>query len=156
MELSAGHRLPEPGRTEVGFMIQRTSFAFSKRTPVTAGASACCNGFGFGQRPRGKLGTRRCRPCSRSRTQAATRSGRTSTFHPDGSIVRVKPDGDPTSKFRLQPHASKSVSSPPDGDCRNFEDEGFKADNDENSMPKGTQRMLSTSWTAWPTTVIPT
>jgi hypothetical protein len=48
----------------------------------------------------------------------------------------VKPDGDPTSKFRPQPHASKSVRSPPDGDYRNFEDEGFKVDNDENPMPK--------------------
>lgn len=51
-------------------------------------------------------------------------------------MVRVKPDGDPTSKFRPQPHASKSVRSPPDGDYRNFEDEGFKVDNDENPMPK--------------------
>jgi hypothetical protein len=62
--------------------------------------------------------------------------------------------------------AGHRLPKPPDGDYRNLEDEGFKVDNDENPMPKWVkdaknphppdQRKLSTSWTAWPTTVIPT
>jgi hypothetical protein len=56
--------------------------------------------------------------------------------HPDGGMVRVKPDGHPGSKFRADPHASKSVRNPPDGDHTKFEQEGFKVDNDGNAHPK--------------------
>ncbi|MDP2605719.1 MAG: RHS repeat-associated core domain-containing protein [Deltaproteobacteria bacterium] len=55
--------------------------------------------------------------------------------HPDGSMVRVKPEGHPGSP-RPHPHASKSVRNPPDGDYKNFDQEGFKVDNDGNAVPK--------------------
>lgn len=46
--------------------------------------------------------------------------------HADGSAVRVKPDGDPTSRIRPQPDVMKTVRYPADGDYRDFGVEAFK------------------------------
>ena len=55
---------------------------------------------------------------------------------PDGGVVRVKPEGDPTSKFRPQPHASKSLRYPYDSKFETFDDEIVKVDNFGNIIPK--------------------
>jgi hypothetical protein len=57
-------------------------------------------------------------------------------IHPDGSMVRAKPLGDPTNLRRWWPHSSKSFRIPPDGDYWDFDQEGFKADNYGNALPK--------------------
>jgi len=44
--------------------------------------------------------------------------------HPDGGMVRVKPEGDPGSPHRPGPHASKSVLHDPNGGT-GFENEAF-------------------------------
>ena len=56
--------------------------------------------------------------------------------HADGGMVRVKPKGDSTSKFRPQPHAVKAVRFPCDADYENFNYEAFKVDNNGNAVPK--------------------
>lgn len=56
--------------------------------------------------------------------------------HPDGGMVRVKPNGDATSKYRPQPHASKSVRYPADASYENFEFEAFKVDDLGMALPK--------------------
>lgn len=56
--------------------------------------------------------------------------------HPDGGMVRVKPNGDVTSKYRPQPHASKSVRYPADASYENFEFEAFKVDDLGMPLPK--------------------
>lgn len=56
--------------------------------------------------------------------------------HPDGGMVRVKPEGDPTSKFRPQPHLSVSVKYPPDASGHDFNNEAFKVDHAGNPLPK--------------------
>jgi hypothetical protein len=64
--------------------------------------------------------------------------------HPDGGMVRVKPQGVPENKFRPQPHVSKSVlfdAAPKDGgwpDTR-FENEAFKVANDGTPLPSATK-----------------
>lgn len=56
--------------------------------------------------------------------------------HPDGGMVRVKPNGDATSKYRPQPHASKSVRYPPDASYEKFDYEAFKVDDLGIALPK--------------------
>src|SRR5262249_21967657 len=55
--------------------------------------------------------------------------------HPDGGMVRIKPEGDPGPGIRPEPHASKSVlfdSKKGTG----FDNEAFKVTNDGNAVPK--------------------
>ena len=54
----------------------------------------------------------------------------------DGGVVRLKPEGDPTSKFKPQPLASKALRYPFDSKFENFDDEIVKVDNDGNVIPK--------------------
>lgn len=56
--------------------------------------------------------------------------------HPDGGMVRIKPEGDPTSKFRPQAHLSKSVKYPPDASGHDFNNEAFKVDAEGRPLPK--------------------
>ncbi len=58
---------------------------------------------------------------------------------PDGGNVRVKPNGDPTSRFRPQPQVSKSLRYPYDSKFENFDDEVVKVDNEGQLLPKGIQ-----------------
>lgn len=60
---------------------------------------------------------------------------------PDGGVVRIKPNGDPTSKFRPQPHGSKALRFPFDSKFESFDDEVVKVDNFGNAIPKWTQDM---------------
>lgn len=59
----------------------------------------------------------------------------------DGSVVRLKPEGDPTSKFKPQPLASKALRYPFDSKFENFDDEVVKVDNFGNAIPKWTKDM---------------
>jgi hypothetical protein len=55
--------------------------------------------------------------------------------HPDGGMVRVKPEGDPGAGNRPEPHVSKSVLF----DSKNgtgFENEAFKVTNSGQAVPK--------------------
>jgi hypothetical protein len=54
----------------------------------------------------------------------------------DGSVVRIKPEGDPTNRFRPQPHGSKSLRYPADGKFESFEDETIKIDEEGNPIAK--------------------
>jgi len=56
--------------------------------------------------------------------------------NPDGGMVRIKPDGDVTNRFRPQAHLSISVKYPPDASGNDFNDEAFKVDYKGNAMPK--------------------
>jgi hypothetical protein len=57
--------------------------------------------------------------------------------HADGAMIRVKPDGDPFSKFRPQPQAVKAVRGPPDADYRDFAAEAFKVEaGGDRAIPK--------------------
>ena len=64
--------------------------------------------------------------------------------HPDGGMVRVKAQGDPSSLMRPEPHASRSVllePSSPDGRFdvlydSGWRNEGFKVDDEGNPAPK--------------------
>ncbi len=56
--------------------------------------------------------------------------------HPDGGMVRVKPLGDPTQKFRTQPLASKAVRSPANAPYDDFNFEAFKVDKNGLPLPK--------------------
>ena len=56
--------------------------------------------------------------------------------HADGGMVRIKPEGDPTSQFRPQPHLSVSVKYPPDASGHDFNNEAFKVDAAGNPLPK--------------------
>ena len=55
---------------------------------------------------------------------------------PDGGVVRVKPVGDPMSRFRPQPHASKSLRYPYDSKFESFDDEIAKVDDRGEMIPK--------------------
>lgn len=57
--------------------------------------------------------------------------------HPDGGMVRVKPEGDPGDKFRPEPHASKSVVLDTSKGSA-FDNEGFKVTNEGDAVPKNT------------------
>lgn len=64
--------------------------------------------------------------------------------HPDGGMVRVKPQGDPSSLLRPEPHASRSVLLEPSAQNGKFDvlndsgwhNEGFKVDDEGNPAPK--------------------
>jgi len=58
---------------------------------------------------------------------------------PDGGVIRVKPEGDPTSRFRPQPHASKSLRYPFDAKFESFDDEIVKVNNRGKAVPKWAQ-----------------
>lgn len=56
--------------------------------------------------------------------------------HRDGGMVRIKPDGDPTSRHRPAPHLSVSVLYPPGASGHDFNNEAFKVDFAGNALPK--------------------
>lgn len=56
--------------------------------------------------------------------------------HADGGMVRLKPDGDPTSRFRPQAHLSISVLYPPGASGHDFNNEAFKIDHNGRPLPK--------------------
>lgn len=56
--------------------------------------------------------------------------------HPDGGTVRVKPAGDPTSRFMPQPHLVKSLRWPYDAPGDGFEHEGLKVSNSGAPLPR--------------------
>lgn len=56
--------------------------------------------------------------------------------HADGGMVRLKPEGDPTSRFRPQAHLSISVLYPPGASGHDFNNEAFKVDYTGNPLPK--------------------
>lgn len=56
--------------------------------------------------------------------------------HADGGTVRVKPDGDPTSRFMPQPHLVKSVRWPYDAPGDGFQHEGIKVSNAGAPLPR--------------------
>ena len=58
---------------------------------------------------------------------------------PDGGVVRVKPAGDPTSRFRTQPQASKSLRYPFNAKFESFDDEVVKVDQSGQAIPKWTK-----------------
>lgn len=55
--------------------------------------------------------------------------------HPDGGVVRVKPEGDPGHPFRPEVHASKSVKMDPT-QPPTWQNEGFKVTNGGRPVPK--------------------
>jgi hypothetical protein len=55
--------------------------------------------------------------------------------HADGGMVRVKPEGDPSSPFRPQPHSSKSVLHDPNKGT-DLSNEAFKVTNNGEPVPK--------------------
>ncbi|MEB3197682.1 MAG: hypothetical protein VKP62_10810 [Candidatus Sericytochromatia bacterium] len=56
--------------------------------------------------------------------------------HRDGGMVRIKPEGDPTSRHRPAPHLSVSVLYPPGSSGHDFNNEAFKVDFAGNPLPK--------------------
>ena len=56
--------------------------------------------------------------------------------HADGGTVRVKPEGDPTSRFITQPHLVKSLRWPFDAPGDGFEHEGLKVSNNGAPLPR--------------------
>lgn len=56
--------------------------------------------------------------------------------HQDGGLVRLKPEGDPTSRHRPAPHLSVSVLYPPGASGHDFNNEAFKVDFAGNPLPK--------------------
>lgn len=56
--------------------------------------------------------------------------------HRDGGMVRIKPEGDPTSRHRPAPHLSVSVLYPPGASGHDFNNEAFKVDFSGNALPK--------------------
>jgi hypothetical protein len=58
---------------------------------------------------------------------------------PDGGVVRVKPEGDPTNKFKPQPLVSKALRYPYNSKFETFDDEVAKVDNFGNIIPKWTK-----------------
>lgn len=59
----------------------------------------------------------------------------------DGSVVRIKPQGDATSPYRPQPHGSIALRYPYDSQYRNFDDEVSKVDNEGNLLPKSPREL---------------
>lgn len=55
---------------------------------------------------------------------------------PDGGVVRIKPEGDPTSRYRPQPHGSKALRYPYNSKFEDFSDEVLKVDPEGNAIPK--------------------
>jgi peptidoglycan hydrolase-like protein with peptidoglycan-binding domain len=58
--------------------------------------------------------------------------------HPDGGMVRVKPEGRPGDVYRPEPHVSKSVLENPNGGTE-WKNEAFKVTNDGHAVPKSTK-----------------
>lgn len=58
--------------------------------------------------------------------------------HPDGGTVRVKPEGDPTSRYIKQPHLVKSLRWPYDAPGDGFEHEALKVSNQGAPLPRNT------------------
>lgn len=56
--------------------------------------------------------------------------------HPDGGMVRIKPEGDPTSAHRPEPHLSVAVLYPPGASGHDFANEAFKVDAEGTPLPK--------------------
>lgn len=56
--------------------------------------------------------------------------------HADGGMVRIKPEGDPTNRFRPQAHLSISVLYPPGSSGHDFNNEAFKVDHHGRPLPK--------------------
>jgi hypothetical protein len=56
--------------------------------------------------------------------------------HRDGGMVRIKPEGDPTSRHRPLPHLSVAVLYPPGASGHDFNNEAFKVDFAGNALPK--------------------
>ncbi|MEB3223714.1 MAG: hypothetical protein VKS61_16690 [Candidatus Sericytochromatia bacterium] len=56
--------------------------------------------------------------------------------HPDGGVVRIKPEGDPLSRYRPQPHLSIAVRYPPKASASDFNNEAFKVDHTGLPLPK--------------------
>lgn len=61
----------------------------------------------------------------------------------DGTVVRIKPFGDPTSKFNRKPHGSVALRYPCDAPYNSFEDEMMKVDNNGNPIPKWARELDS-------------
>ncbi len=61
----------------------------------------------------------------------------------EGTVVRVKPLGDPTSKYNRKPHGSVAIRYPCDAPYNSFEDEMFKVDNNGNPIPKWARELDS-------------
>ncbi|MBS1959996.1 MAG: hypothetical protein JST80_11020 [Bdellovibrionales bacterium] len=61
----------------------------------------------------------------------------------DGTVVRVKPFGDPTSKFNRKPHGSVALRYPCDAKYETFDDEMFKFDANGNPIPKWARELDS-------------
>jgi hypothetical protein len=62
----------------------------------------------------------------------------------DGGVIRIKPQGDPTNRFRPQPHGSKALRYPPTGTTQGFQDETLKLDETGNPLPKWPKDLRST------------
>jgi hypothetical protein len=75
-----------------------------------------------------------------SRQPIYTREGKSIPMHvylcPDGGAVRIKPSGDPTSRYRPQPQASKALRYPYNSSFKSFDDEMVKVDHMGNPIPK--------------------
>jgi hypothetical protein len=61
----------------------------------------------------------------------------------DGTVVRVKPKGDPTSKYNRNAHGSVALRYPCDAPYNSFEDEMMKVDNNGNPIPKWSRELDS-------------
>jgi hypothetical protein len=61
----------------------------------------------------------------------------------DGTIVRIKPFGDPTSKFNRKPHGSVALRYPCDAPYNSFDDEMMKVDTNGNPIPKWARELDS-------------
>lgn len=61
----------------------------------------------------------------------------------EGTVVRVKPFGDPTSKFNRKAHGSVALRYPCDAPYNSFEDEMLKVDNNGNPIPKWARELDS-------------
>lgn len=61
----------------------------------------------------------------------------------EGTVVRVKPKGDPTSKYNRNAHGSVSLRYPCDAPYNSFDDEMLKVDNNGNPIPKWSRELDS-------------
>lgn len=68
---------------------------------------------------------------------------------PDGTSIRVKPSGNPLSRYRPWPHSSKSLRYPADADATQFSNEALKIDNEGNAVPKWPRDLAPDIDPAW-------
>lgn len=61
---------------------------------------------------------------------------------PEGSVIRIKPLGDPTSKFRPQPHGNKALRFPYHAPFESFNDEVAKVSEKGEALPKSPSDMV--------------